>query len=328
MRLPPHLERSTGIVGVLCAVYGTVGLLASTVPVENRFVVLLAGRTPSLLLLTLFGAVVATVGRRWRASAACLAVCALGTWLLAPLFIPGADGVSPASATGPTVRVMQANVKVGQAEPDALVRTVRDRDVDILTVQELTDESIEALERAGLDDVLPHRFVVSYGPGGQGGGVYSRFPLSNTHNLPDFFSVNLTADIDVGLREPLTLLAVHPAPAYLFPAQLWAAELRGIHDEMRAFAGRDNVVVSGDFNASYTQPQYRALLTDGYADAADQLGAGLVPTMPAARWYPAVTGIDRVITKGAVATDLERIDIVGSDHHGLLVDVRLRTDGS
>ncbi|NKZ71960.1 endonuclease/exonuclease/phosphatase family protein, partial [Rhodococcus hoagii] len=36
----------------------------------------------------------------------------------------------------------------------------------------------------------------------------------------------------------------------------------------------------------------------------------------------------RVITKGAVATDLERIDIVGSDHHGLLVDVRLRTDGS
>ncbi len=91
---------------------------------------------------------------------------------------------------------------------------------------------------------------------------------------------------------------------------------------------RDNVVVSGDFNASYTQPQYRALLTDGYADTADQLGAGLVPTMPAARWYPAVTGIDRVITKGAVATDLERIDIVGSDHHGLLVDVRLRTDGS
>lgn len=328
MRLPPHLERSTGIVGALCAAYGTVGLLASTVPVENRFVVLLAGRTPSLLLLTLLGAIVATVGRRWLASAACLAVCALGTWLLAPLFVPGAEGVSTASATGPTVRVMQANVKVGQADPDALVRTVLDRDVDILTVQELTDESIEALERAELDDVLPHRFVVSYGPGGQGGGVYSRFPLSNTHNLPDFFSVNLTADIDVGLREPLTLLAVHPAPAYLFPAQLWAAELRGIHDEMRSFAGRDNVVVSGDFNASYTQPQYRALLTDGYADAADQLGAGLVPTMPAARWYPAVTGIDRVITKGAVATDLERIDIVGSDHHGLLVDVRLRTDGS
>ncbi|MFM1724270.1 MULTISPECIES: endonuclease/exonuclease/phosphatase family protein [Rhodococcus] len=328
MSLPRHLEKATAVVGVLCAVYGAIGLLASTIPVENRFVVLLAGRTPSLLLLTLFGAVVATIGRRRLASAACLVVCALGTWLLAPLYIPGADGVSPAAATGPTVRVMQANVKVGQADPEALVRTVRDRAVDILTVQELTDESIEALERAGLDDALPHRFVVSYGPGGQGGGVYSRFPLSNTHNLPDFFSVNLTADIDVGLPEPLALLMVHPAPAYLFPAQLWAAELRGIHDEMLAFAGRDNVVVSGDFNASYTQPQYRALLTDGYADAADQVGAGLVPTMPAARWYPAVTGIDRVITKGAAATDLERLDIVGSDHHGLLVDVRLRTDGS
>lgn len=328
MRLPRHVARSTGIVGSLCALYGAAGLIASTVPVENRFVVLLAGRTPSLLLLTLFGAVVATVGRRWFAAAACLVVCALGSWMLAPLYIPGTAGTSAAPATGPTLRIMQANSRVGQADPAAVVRTVRDRDVDILTVQELTDESIDALDAAGLDDVLPHRFVVSYGPGGQGGGIYSRFPLSNTHNLPEYFSANLTADVEVGLREPLALLAVHPAPAYLFPAQLWAAELRGIHGEMLANVQRDNVVVSGDFNAGYTQPQYRALLTDGYADAADQVGAGLVPTMPAARWYPAVIGIDRVITRGAEATNLERIDVAGSDHHGLLVDVRLRTADS
>ncbi|WP_305093977.1 endonuclease/exonuclease/phosphatase family protein [Prescottella sp. R16] len=327
MHLPRHIGRATGTVGALCALYGAAGLLASTVPVENRFVVLLAGRTPSLLLMALFGAVVATLGRRWLAAAACLVVCTLGVWLLAPLYLPGAGGISP-TATGPTVRVMQANVKVGQADPEALVHTVRDRGVDVLTVQELTDESIEALDVAGLDDVLPHRFVVSYGPGGQGGGIYSRFPLANTRNLPGFLSANLAADIEVGLREPLALLMVHPAPAYLFPAQLWAAELRGIHDEMLAVAGRDNVVVSGDFNADYTQPQYRALLTDGYADAADQVGAGLVPTMPASRWYPAVTGIDRVVTKGAVVTSLERIDIAGSDHHGLVADVGLSTDGS
>ncbi|PTR28814.1 endonuclease/exonuclease/phosphatase (EEP) superfamily protein YafD [Rhodococcus sp. OK519] len=328
MRLPRHVERSTGIVGLLCALYGAVGLFASTVPVENRFVVLLAGRTPSLLLLTLFGAVVATLGRRWIAAGACLAVCALGTALLAPLYLPGADGVSPSAATGPTIRVMQANTKIGQADPAELVRTVRNRDIDILTVQELTDESIEAMHLAGLDEALPHRFVVSRGPGGEGGGIYSRFPLSNTRDLDGYLSANLTADVDVGLREPLALLAVHPAPAYLFPAQLWAAELRGIHDEMRADALRDNVIVSGDFNASYTQPQYRALLTDGYADAADQAGAGLVPTMPAARWYPAITGIDRIITKGAAVTSLERIDIAGSDHHGVVADIRLRTDGA
>lgn len=48
--------------------------------------------------------------------------------------------------------------------------------------------------------------------------------------------------------------------------------------------------------------------------------------MPANRRLPAVTGIDRIITKGAVATSLERVEITGSDHHGVIVDVRLRDD--
>ncbi len=307
----------------VCCALGAAGLAASWTNLESRVVVLLASQTPALLAIALFGAIVAAFARRWAVEAACLAVCALGVWMLAPLYIPGADGASPDSATGPTVRIMQANIKVGQADPAALVRTVRDRDVDVLTVQELTDASIAGLHSAGLDALLPHRFVVSYGPGGQGGGIYSRFPLSNTRILDGFLSANLSADLDVGLREPLALFAVHPAPAYLFPAEVWAAELRRLHAEMASNSLPDNVVVSGDFNATYTQRQYRALLTDGYADAADQVGAGLVPTMPAGRRLPALIGIDRVVTKGAVATSLDRIDIVGSDHHGLVVDVRL-----
>ncbi|GAB2664950.1 endonuclease/exonuclease/phosphatase family protein [Prescottella soli] len=299
------------------------GLVASIANVENRVVVLLASQTPLLLVIALLGAVVAAFAERWTVEAACLVVCALGVWMLSPLYIPGAPGALPSNATGPTVRIMQANIKVGQADPSALVRTVRERDVDVLTVQELTDESIAGLHAAGLDDLLPHRFVVSHGPGGEGGGIYSRYPLSNTRNLAGFLSANLFADLDVGLREPLALFAVHPAPAYLFPAPLWAKELRELHSELESNALRDNVVVSGDFNATYTQRQYRALLTDGYADVADQLGAGLVPTMPADRRIPPLIGIDRMITKGAVATSLERIDIVGSDHHGLVVDVRL-----
>ncbi|MDH6280714.1 endonuclease/exonuclease/phosphatase family protein [Prescottella agglutinans] len=314
---------TAGAFAATCCALGAAGLAASNVNVENHFVVLLASQTPLLLVIALLGAVVAAVAERWTVEAACLAVCALGVWMLSPLYTPGAPGASPDTATGPTVRVMQANIKVGQADPSDLVRTVRDRGVDVLTVQELTDESIAGLHAAGLDDLLPHRFVVSYGPGGEGGGIYSRFPLSNTRNLEGFLSANLSADLDVGLREPLALFAVHPAPAYLFPAQMWAKELRELHSELEASAPRDNVLVSGDFNATYTQRQYRALLTDGYADAADQLGAGLLPTMPADRGIPPLIGIDRMITKGAVASSLERIPIAGSDHYGLVADIRL-----
>ncbi|CAM2924621.1 endonuclease/exonuclease/phosphatase family protein [Prescottella defluvii] len=315
-----------GVFAATCGASGALGLLASVVRVENRFVVLLAGQTPTLLVLALIGAVVAAAARQWAVQAACLVVCAVGVAALAPLYLPGAGGATGPAPSGPSIRIMQANIKIGCADPDALVRTVRDRGVDVLTVQELTDESIDGLHAAGLDDLLPHRFVVSYGPGGEGGGIYSRFPLSNTRNLDGYLSANLTADLDVGLREPVSLLAVHPAPAYLFPAQWWAAELRGLHAEMRADAPRDNVVVSGDFNASYTQRQYRDLLTDGYVDAADQVGAGLVPTMPANRRLPAFTGIDRIITKGAAVTALDRIEIVGSDHYGLVAEIRLRAD--
>lgn len=310
----------------MCALLAAVGLVASVVSVTNRFLILLAGQLPMLLVVALVGAAVAAFARQWIPQAVCLVVCALGAALISPLYIRGADGVSPGDATGPVVRVIQANTKVGHADPADLVRTVRDRDVDVLTVQELTDESIDGLQEAGLDAVLPYRFVISYGPGGEGGGIYSRFPLSNTRVLDGHLSANLVADLDVGMSEPVALLAVHPAPAYLFPAATWESELRSIHSEMSSVALRRNVIVSGDFNAGYTQRQYRDLLTDGYADAADQVGAGLVPTMPAGRILPAVTGIDRVVTKGAVVTDLDRIDITGSDHHGLVADVRLRAD--
>lgn len=318
---------TAGVFATVCALLAAAGLVASGIAVTNRFLILLAGQTPMLLVVALVGAVVAAFARQWIPQAACLTVCALGATLLSPLYTRGADGISPTDADGPTIRVMQANIKVGQADPTDLVRTVRDRRIDVLTVQELTDESIEGLREAGLDALLTHRFVVSYGPGGEGGGIYSRFPLSNTRILDGHLSANLVADLDVGLREPVALLAVHPAPAYLFPAATWVSELRSLHAEMTSVALRRNVIVSGDFNASYTQRQYRDLLTGGYADAADQVGAGLVPTMPANRILPAFTGIDRVVTKGAVVTSLERVDITGSDHHGLVVDVRLTDRG-
>lgn len=94
---------------------------------------------------------------------------------------------------------MQANIKVGQDDPDALLETVRERDIDILTVQENTDGSGEALRAAGIDELLPHQFVVSYGDEGLGGAIYSRHPLSNTRILTGYLSANLTADVDVGL---------------------------------------------------------------------------------------------------------------------------------
>ncbi|MFF0814839.1 endonuclease/exonuclease/phosphatase family protein, partial [Rhodococcus sp. NPDC003318] len=316
MKYSETYRHSAGIFATTCGLLGAAAVLASVVRVEVRPVVLLAGWMPVWVGVALVGAVVAAAAGRWVAQALCMVVCVLGAWLLAPLYVPDS-----ATVEGPTLTVMQANVKRGQADPALLVQTVRERNVDVLTVQELTDETVDGVAAAGMGDLLPHRIEISHGPSGLGGGIYSRFPLSNVRELDGFLSSNIVADVDVGLGEPVAVLAVHPAPAYLFPAPMWASELRALGTEFDTLSDRDNVIAVGDFNASWPQRQYRDLLTDGYTDAADQVGAGLLPTMPAHRWYPAVTGIDRIVTKGATVSELERITIAGSDHHGLVAVV-------
>ena len=45
-----------------------------------------------------------------------------------------------------------------------------------------------------------------------------------------------------------------------------------------------SVLIGGDFNATPDAAQFRTIVAQGYADAADQAGAGFTPTWPADRW--------------------------------------------
>jgi endonuclease/exonuclease/phosphatase (EEP) superfamily protein YafD len=83
------------------------------------------------------------------------------------------------------------------------------------------------------------------------------------------------------------------------------------------------VLVGGDFNATTDDAQFRGILATGYADAAQQAGAGFTPTWPADRWFPPLIAIDHVLTRGAVARSVDSVRIPGSDHRALVVDVRI-----
>lgn len=69
-------------------------------------------------------------------------------------------------------------VGVGGADPDTIVRLVRDERVDLLAVQEFTPEAKANLSRAGLDAPLPYR-VDDPEPLAVGSALYPRVPLSN-----------------------------------------------------------------------------------------------------------------------------------------------------
>lgn len=324
MRGSAAVRRVAAVVGGAGIASGAAALVAFRSGASSNVVIVAASFAPLLLAVTIVGAVVTAAARQWILLGLSVLVLAMGVWAFGPLWVGGASGAG-SEPQGPSIRVMQSNIMVGSADPQELVRTVREREVDVLTIQELTEPSVAALRAAGLEEVLPHSFLAPHATGGGGAGTYSRLPLSGGRTVEGMALTNLAVDVDAGLARPLVLYDVHPVPAYIAPAADWTEDFDRLRDELDSAAAQDNVIVSGDFNATYAHRKFRDLRSGGYADAADQLGAGILPTYPTDKRYPAIVGIDHILTKGAQATSLERIDVAGSDHHGLLADIRLST---
>ncbi len=317
-----RVAQLVGLAGVAVGIVSVVAIFQSR-PIN--VLIALASFVPLLIVATLLGLVVSAIFRRWILAGMSAALLAVVAAVIGPLYVAGGVVAGGDVAGGdvpeePSLRVMQANLLFGEADPASIVGTAREREVDVLTVQELTGSLAHAMTDLGLNDLFPHQYLVPNDAGGGGAGIYSTFPLSETRQLDGFGPTNLVAHVDA--ETPFTLVAVHPGPAYITPPDVWTTELSTLRTALDELAATDQpVVVSGDFNTTYLHKQFRDLLDTGYTDAADQLGAGIVPTYPTDKGMPAIVAIDHVLTRHARATSLERITIEDSDHHGLLVDV-------
>jgi endonuclease/exonuclease/phosphatase (EEP) superfamily protein YafD len=83
------------------------------------------------------------------------------------------------------------------------------------------------------------------------------------------------------------------------------------------------VVVAGDLNSTFDMSPFRAVLRNGYRDAAEQSGAGIVPTFPADRRFPPLLAIDHILTHGCTATSVRAVALPGSDHRALVATVQI-----
>ncbi|MGF0310496.1 endonuclease/exonuclease/phosphatase family protein [Rhodococcus sp. IEGM1428] len=307
----------TGTIAILGILTGLVALGAYYTDTRVNVLIALASFVPLMFIAVVLGALVALIGRRWVLAGVSTLVLAAGAVSYAPLYVadaaPSFDGVR--------LRVMQANLMVGRADPTAVVGQARENSVDVVTIQELTDESVIGLRDAGMEELFPYSYLRPYVTGGGGAGIYSRLPISESRELVGYGPVNLATRIEVPDSEPISLLAVHPGPAYVTPAEIWTAELDTLRDDLEAVSGTGPVIVSGDFNTTYSHKKFRNLLDAGYSDAAAQLGKGLVPTYPTDKGTPAVVGIDHILSNSGHARSLERIDLPGSDHHGLIGEI-------
>lgn len=305
------------LLGVAAAIGAALGVVVHYAPITHQSVVIAAVAAPYLMLGAPLGAILLLGARRWLLAAVAAALTVVAVVVQLPLYT--ADGDAPPSAA--TVRVLTANLGMGEADPVALTALARDS-ADVLLVQEMTSEAVAGLQAAGIDKTFPHR-VLDPRKEASGIGIWSRYPITESATIDGFAMPWLRTRLTVpGLSQDLNVVTIHFGAPWPQPIDGWRSDITRLPDVLRSL-GAGPVIVAGDFNSTMTMRPFRQLLTDGYRDAGEQAGAGLARTYPNRPPWPAVLGIDHVLVRECVATSVRPAPLPGSDHRALLATVQI-----
>ena len=252
----------------------------------------------------------------------------------------GVPGTIPGSTTATTVttarggrfadelRVMTLNCRFGRADAGQIVHEVSSRHVDVLALQEVSDQLLDRLADAGLHGELPNAVVGPPSAADNGGrnALFTRVrPISSSAESIAIQAAALPAvTVDVcGI--PVRAVSAHPkSPGR--GGRFWGAGIAGLG----RFAGQSDaghpVMILGDLNASLHHPSLRAVLgmrtgsgTPALSDASYALHRGPHPTFPSS-WpgLPALIEIDHVLlSPGLNARAMDTVHIRGSDHRAM-----------
>jgi endonuclease/exonuclease/phosphatase (EEP) superfamily protein YafD len=289
--------------------------------ITNHATLITAAVSPYLMLCAPVSAALLIWGRRWVLAVAALGLTVAAVAVQLPLYL----GSDASRAAGVKVRVISANTYEGMADPDHLVRSAQAQ-ADVIAFQELTPGEVERLSEAGLDATFPYRWLDARGDS-RGVGMWSRFPIEAPRRIGGYTFAFLTAQIRVtGVSTDPTVVVAHLPGPWPYPIDAWRRDfdlLPVTLSEVGEQAGAGCVIVAGDVNSTTDMRPFRALLRNGYRDAAEQSGAGFKPTFPANSRLPPYIAIDHVLTRNCTATSLRTMEVPGSDHRGLVATIAI-----
>lgn len=227
---------------------------------------------------------------------------------------------------GGHLRVLSANLKNGGADPETFAGLVEASGADVVACQELSPAQAEALARllphGRLEPDLHHR----------GMGIALRRPAElGLLPLPyrNAWVASLKPDHWSGLAEEVEIVNVHLSaptqhPVWVQPLRR-ARQVRGLLAHLAGAPARRRLLV-GDFNATPAWPAYRRLARelDDLA-AAHARARGRRPARTWRRWDvgPRLLRIDHCFGRGLAASDVRVLEIPGSDHCAVVVDLSL-----
>ncbi|MET4095166.1 endonuclease/exonuclease/phosphatase family protein [Arthrobacter sp. UYCu712] len=245
---------------------------------------------------------------------------------------PDASAAAPAAE----LKVMSLNAGVGGADAAGVVRLVRDNGVSLLAVQELSPALEKRLDAEGLGGLLPNRISHSQG-GASGGGVYSNRPLAPLDTVAGsaFRIPTLQLSLEAGGRPvALAVTNVHTQAPVEGEAPQWRSDL-ALLGSVATRPG--NVLLLGDFNATFDHAEFRRLLAGGpgkpagagrLVDAGVVALARFVPTWPKdGQWLPGVV-IDHIVASPDVRISGYSVQsVAGTDHAAVLATLSVPAGG-
>jgi endonuclease/exonuclease/phosphatase family metal-dependent hydrolase len=293
-----------------------------------RLVVQLLSFTPWLVFPAAAGVAFASLSRRAWLFATTTALLALQLFWI---FAPGLARSAPGAATRRVeLKVMNINALHGEADAAAIVRLVRDNGIGLLAVEEHTPALEERLDAAGLAALLPHR-VSRPAARASGTAVFAVHPLELTGMVPDSQFVMPTVRLRAGDGDrsaSVDVTVVHAKPPVDAGVTRWRQDLEALG---KVASRPGNVVLIGDFNATYDHAEFRQLLAgDGgrpLADVGVAAGSRLIPTWPMDSLPLPGIMIDHIVTSTEILGSAYAVhQVPGTDHAAVVATLSIPAD--
>jgi endonuclease/exonuclease/phosphatase (EEP) superfamily protein YafD len=332
---PRHRHGASAIVRVgliavgwfIVAVLGLVALLRLVAWDSLEPLIVLDALTPIVYLPAWVVAVGALIVRRWWLAVAAVVIVVAQVAFVAPELL--ASTPVPAWARhAPVVRVFDANIDKSLHFEAGYVRAIEQDRPDLITLEEFTPPALQSMMASGVLASFPYRCVApAYGA--TGFLIASRLHLTGCRVQTVLWDGHWTPYmVEAALWSPggpVALRLVHtlaPLPAYW---REWSAVLAAVDRSVRA-SGDSRMLMIGDFNATWGNSGFVALLHDGLTDAAAALGKARDMTWPNGAIVPPFVRIDHILTGARLTvTEIAAEPGFGSDHRYLVAMVAIRT---
>ncbi len=335
---PRRRRRGLSVVGVslvtagwlIVAVLGLVALLRLAAWDSAEPLIVLNALTPIVYLPAWVVTAGALITRHWwLAAAAALIVAAQLVFA-----VPELSAAAPVPAWArhaPVVRVFDANVDQSLDFKAGYVRAIEQDRPDLVTLEEFTPSALQSMVASGVLASFPYRYVAPT-IGATGFLIASRLRLTGCQVLSvPWDGTTMQYMVMATLWSPggpVALRLVHtlaPLPRYW---REWSAALAAVGQSVRA-SGTGTMLMVGDFNATWGNSGFVALLHDGLTDGAAARGEATGMTWPNGAVVPPLIRIDHVLTGARLAVvEIAAKPGFGSDHRYLVATVAIRTQAS